>query len=227
MSKHDSSKLKAGSVELTHHDFMNMSQCARMVVVRSALWTLKTRHEDEKLGVHGNISPKTLYLNEGEICLLAPTTEDNENAYKPVEHFRQESQQITKQSDIYALGAVFYELITGTAPPKADQRGLAKKDFYNPLSSHKEPKEAFPPQLLTSVDKALSLEKEDRWASANTWRQEFSISENDELRGINELLCLQLSRVKHSPSWIRNWVERLLMIAGAIAIIKILVAALV
>ncbi len=225
MSEYDCSKRKAGSVELTHHDFMNMSQCARMAFIRSALWALKTRHEDEKSGVHGNITPKNLCLNEGGICLLDNATKEDENAYKPIEYFREQNQQITQQSDIYALGAVFYQLIAGTVPPKADQRCLAKNDFYHPLSSYKALEENFPSQLLTSVDKALSLEAEGRWNSADAWRKELTISENDELRGINELLRLQLSRVKQSSGMWRKYVELPLMILGALALIVILVAA--
>lgn len=221
MSEHDYSMK-----ELTHHDFKKLTQSASMVFVRSALWALDSWHAS-KNDVHGKISPKVLRLDEGGVHLLSSAPEDDVSMYKPVEYFREYNQQITKQSDIYAMGAAFYQLITGTVPTKADQRRLATENLYEPLGTNKELKNNFPPQLLNSIDKALSLEKEDRWSSADTWRKELTISETEELQGINELLLLQLNYVKQAarilPGWARITLSILRIIIALIALSGIII----
>lgn len=82
------------------------------------------------------------------------------------------------QSDIYALAATMYFALTGTLPPDAKARQAAVKEgkddpllpLVGRLSKYEEP-------LLASIDKALSIEPQDRFASVSDWHQELPTGE--------------------------------------------------
>ena len=71
-------------------------------------------------------------------------------------------------TDIYALGATCYRLITGVLPPQAVER-IDVEDPYRPLASRAELLTRFSPALLGSIDKALSVRANARWQSAREW----------------------------------------------------------
>lgn len=91
------------------------------------------------------------------------------DGYSPQEFYLTGAQQ-SPASDIYALGATFYHVITGKAPPES-QRRLAKvaeggTDPYEPLDGRFE---GYPPRFLASIDKALRVLSKDRIPSAADW----------------------------------------------------------
>ncbi|MBR2126205.1 MAG: SEL1-like repeat protein, partial [Akkermansia sp.] len=71
-------------------------------------------------------------------------------------------------TDIYALGATCYRLITGQLPPQAVER-IEDEDPYCPLVSRAELRARFSPELLSSIDKALAVRAKNRWQSAQEW----------------------------------------------------------
>jgi serine/threonine protein kinase len=70
-------------------------------------------------------------------------------------------------SDIYAMAATFYHVITGAAPPDAMRRLV--KDNYVPLVQRAAGQ--FAPGFLAAVDAALSLSSERRPQSIAAWNQ--------------------------------------------------------
>ncbi|MDX3905821.1 MAG: hypothetical protein QHC78_09050 [Pigmentiphaga sp.] len=68
-------------------------------------------------------------------------------------------------ADIYGLGALAYEAVTGKRPPAAPRRSIA--DEYEPLT--RQPAGNHPATVLAAIDAALALWPSDRPASIETW----------------------------------------------------------
>lgn len=76
-------------------------------------------------------------------------------------------------SDIYSLGATFYSLLKGGAPPRGEERlihdTIQPLALSAPLSSH------YSKNFLRTIDKALSPRVEDRYNSAEEWMKDLGV----------------------------------------------------
>ena len=91
------------------------------------------------------------------------------DGYSPQEFYLVGAEQ-NPTSDLYALGATFYHVIAGKAPPES-QRRLAKiaegaEDPCQPLAGRFK---GYPPGFLEAIDKAMRVMPRDRIASATDW----------------------------------------------------------
>ena len=93
------------------------------------------------------------------------------DGYSPQEFYFGGSRQ-GPYSDIYALGATFYHLISGTAPPHSQTR-LAEIAGQNPdpCIPLKGRFPNYPASFLAAIDKAMSVFPKDRLQSALEWSQ--------------------------------------------------------
>lgn len=77
-------------------------------------------------------------------------------------------------SDLYALGASFYHLITGDPPPDSQRRLAAvaegSNDPYKALAGRFD---GYPPGFLEAIDKALAILPRERLQSADEWLAAF------------------------------------------------------
>ena len=78
-------------------------------------------------------------------------------------------------TDLYALGATCYHLITGQVPPDAIERMM--DDEYLPLAGMAELSTRFPQSLLSSIDKALNMPARERWQNAQEWLTALHVQE--------------------------------------------------
>ena len=80
------------------------------------------------------------------------------------------SSQLGPWTDLYALGACFYFLVTRLFPPRSDLRIIAGTDPYTPLAGRADLETLYGAAFLRAIDRALELKVQDRWQNAAAWR---------------------------------------------------------
>ncbi|HLN98189.1 MAG TPA: serine/threonine-protein kinase, partial [Pyrinomonadaceae bacterium] len=144
-------------------------------------------HSRDRQVIHRDIKPHNLKLTaNGQIALLdfglakAQPSDSSVTAsqaffgytrhYAPLEQIQ--DQRTDPRSDIYALGATLYHLLTGTKPPDAMVRAAAVvSGGSDPLRPADQIHEAVGTQITAILNKAMAQKPEERYASANEFRE--------------------------------------------------------
>ena len=114
-------------------------------------------------------SPILIDFGTARILTEHSQTSIESPGYTPIEQIQTHG-NLGPWTDLYALGATMYYLITGTKPMKVNDR-MGRRDVLVPLAGRPELQKDYSPQLLLSVDKAMALWPEDRWQKASEWKQ--------------------------------------------------------
>ena len=157
-------------------------------------------HTRERQIIHRDIKPHNLKLTaSGSIALLdfglAKTDSDSTGGnswtsvfgftrrYSPPEQMQ--DQGTTPRSDIYALGATLYHLLTGVKPPDALVRTKAiANSELDPLVSANELHAALGPEVSIILRKALELDPNRRYENAQEFRQALRRLGRNEMRAV-------------------------------------------
>jgi serine/threonine protein kinase len=144
-------------------------------------------HSRDRQVIHRDIKPNNLKLTgTGQIVLLDfglaraqasdPSITSSQaffgytRHYAPIEQIQ--DQHTDPRSDIYALGATLYHLLTGIKPPDAMVRAAAVVySGPDPLQPANKIHQPVGPELAAILAKAMAQKPEDRYADANEFRQ--------------------------------------------------------
>jgi len=139
-------------------------------------------------------------------------------AYMAPEQVRGQLDQIDARSDIYALGATFYEMLTSTPPFEASTfLELAKKICDADPSSPRKRNREVPLDLETICLKALEKRKEERYQTAEEMAEDLANFLNDE-----EIVAQRPSLGKRIARWSRR---RPALVAGMVGFLGVVIGA--
>ncbi len=154
-----------------------MSESWLLPILQSLLQALSYVHSCNIL--HRDIKPANIILRNDSTPILIDfgaarsfisersATRMGTEGYTPIEQVTS-SGKLGPWSDIYALAATCYALITGQAPPDSVSR-VGDDDSYQPLTTIPYLTSRYSQRMLRSIDKALSVDPTHRWQSANEW----------------------------------------------------------
>ncbi|HUS10531.1 MAG TPA: serine/threonine-protein kinase [Pyrinomonadaceae bacterium] len=160
-------------------------------------------HSRDRQVIHRDIKPHNLKLTAtGQIVLLdfglakAQASDPSVTAsqaffgytrhYAPLEQIQ--DQRTDPRSDIYALGATLYHLLTGIKPPDAMVRAAAViNGGSDPLQPADQIHKVVGPQIAAILNKALAQKPEERYENANEFREALRM-------GRTELVKLNVKR---------------------------------
>ncbi len=143
-------------------------------------------HSRDRQVIHRDIKPHNLKLTAtGQVALLdfglakAQSLDQSSTAsqsfygytrhYAPLEQIQ--DQRTDPRSDIYALGATLYHLLTGIKPPDAMVRATAVLNGEpDPLRPANQIHEAVGPQIAAILSKAMAQKPDERYANAGAFR---------------------------------------------------------
>ena len=161
--------IKGRSLADIVHDEGPMSEARALGYIRQVCAALNYVHSNNRL--HLDIKPQNIMVDDADRAILidfgASKQYDEENGentssllgltpgYAPPEQNDCDVKKFYPATDIYALGATLYDLLTGTTPPSSNKR-ISEEEELKPLP------QAISASTCTAVYAALELSKKKR-----------------------------------------------------------------
>lgn len=158
---------------------LSISQESLLGLMVRILDALDYMHSKKLL--HRDIKPDNILINQAGIPVLIDFGAARESygdltpnfiespGFTPPEQLK-ENGNLGAWTDIYALGATLYYVLTGSCLPACHQRELY--DTATPLSRNSRLLSLYAPALLRSIDRACSPSVSERFSSAAEWLAE-------------------------------------------------------
>lgn len=148
-----------------------LEQRRAVLIARRVLEQLDALHGANK--THGNITPDaievTTRLGEEHVTLVVPVGADAKTRDPAYAAPETTVGQVDPRADLYALGAVLFEMLTGRPPFAADDvAALRRLHVYAPVQTLKQrvPDQAFSDELEAIIARALAKKREGRYRTA-------------------------------------------------------------
>jgi len=109
-------------------------------------------------------------------------------AYLAPEHIRN-PKAVDTRADIYALGAVMYEMLTGQVPFKGDIKTVYSMKFLGRFTPIQEAAPGVPEELAKIAEKAMATDPRKRYSSADEFLSEFEESGEEVFYLAKALVC--------------------------------------
>ncbi|MBQ2846970.1 MAG: sortase [Clostridia bacterium] len=109
---------------------------------------------------HGSISPYTIIMSDEKITALTGYSYPPKTISTPFDAPEKQfgAKHCGSFTDVYAIGAILYEAVTGFLPPSAAERNKGKALRFP---------ESIGTREKTIIEKALALDKDERYSSAD------------------------------------------------------------
>lgn len=147
--------------------------------------------------IHRDLKPQNILIdNEGKVKItdfgiaiaLSQNSITQTNSLLGSVHYLSPEQArgslVTKQSDIYSLGILLYEILTGDVPFDGESAvSIALKHFQNPLPSLRQIDNRIPQPLENVVLKATAKEANQRYGSVSEMKEDLRTSLSPERSG--------------------------------------------
>ncbi|MDH3265151.1 MAG: serine/threonine protein kinase, partial [Paracoccaceae bacterium] len=171
-------------LDIIEHDRLLLKPQVVVMMLKKLLGAVAFIHDNGML--HRDISPDNILISRAGDPILIDFGAARQQAtriggkalsalrvvkdgYSPQEFYVSGTQQ-SPSSDLYALAATFYHLISGEAPPNSQARLVAiaenDEDPYLPLAGRFE---GYPQGFLEAIDDAVSVLPKDRIQTAREW----------------------------------------------------------
>ncbi len=136
-------------------------------------------HKLAKIGKwHGSISPYSIIMSDGKISSMTGYTYPPKSLLSPFD--APEKQLGAKHcgpfTDVYSIGAILYETVTGMIPPTATERAKGKELRFPEKTNARE---------RAILEKALALNKDERYFSVDDLMSAVHGKDPESKKGIN------------------------------------------